>query len=327
MKVIITGATGFIGRNLAGSLHDDGVDVLATGRNQQVGAELARAGIGFQPADLLDPSRLGAVFGPADCVIHCAGKSGDWGHPSEFHRGNVIATHNVIEACRRESIPRVVFISTPSIYFDGTDRLNVSESDPLPPSPSHYAATKLAAERELLGAPGIEVISLRPRAVHGPHDTTFAPRIQRMARRRRFPLINGGAALTDITYIENLVEAVRACLTAASEAWNRSYNISNGEPISIRDWFAAMLDALGQPFRPKNVPERAARLLAVLMEGASRLPFGPQEPPFTRFSVGYMARSMTLSIERARRCLGYEPAVSNREGFARYARWCGRRGG
>lgn len=325
MKVIITGATGFIGRNLAESLHDDGVDVLATGRNRQVGSALAAVGIGFRPADLLDASQLDAVFRPADCVIHCAGKSGDWGRPSEFHRGNVIATRNVIEVCRRDGIRRIVFISTPSIYFDGTDRLNVAESDPLPPSPSHYAATKLAAERELLAARGLEVISLRPRAVHGPHDSTFAPRIARMARRRRFPLINGGAALTDITYIDNLVDVVRACLAAPAAAWGQSYNISNGEPISIRDWFAAMLEVLGQPFRPRHVPEGVAWLLAVLMEGASRLPFGPQEPPFTRFSVGYMARSMTLSIERARECLSYEPALSNREGFARYARWCGAR--
>jgi nucleoside-diphosphate-sugar epimerase len=186
-----------------------------------------------------------------------------------------------------------------------------------------YGRTKLIAEQKLLAADPREfsVIILRPRAVIGPYDNTIMPRILRLAARRRFPLIDGGRALTDITWIDNLTDAVRLSLTSSDRASHRVYNICNGEPVSIRDWFAGILKALNRRFNPVSIPVKAAALLAGLMETASRLPGGPREPAFTRFSVNYMARSLTMSLENANRYLGYRPRTGNTESFARYAEW------
>ena len=322
MRIIITGATGFIGSHLAEQLSSDGHEVIATGRSKNLGVQLRALGIDFRPADLLDADAVNAGFAPADCVVHCAGKSADWGRPTEFFDVNVNGTRNVIRACEKHGVGSIVFISTPSLYATPRNRFDISEAEPLPARlATPYARTKRIAEEELLSHAerGLATIILRPRAVYGPGDTTLAPRILRMAARKRFPLIAGGHALTDITYIDNLVEAVRAALSAQSEAWNRVYNITNGEPIQIRDWFGRMLEAHGRPFRPRNVPLPAAHAAAILMEAASRLPFGPNQPSITRFSVNYMATSMTLSIEAARTGLGYTPQVSNDEGFRRLA--------
>jgi nucleoside-diphosphate-sugar epimerase len=324
MKVLVTGATGFLGRNLVESLHADGASVIATGRSEEVGAELRQLGVEFVPADIQDAARLAEVFSPVDCVVHCAGKSGDHGRYREFHDANVVGTRNVMEACRRHEVPSIIFISSPSLYYMGKDRLGVAESDPLPErQATHYSATKLLAEAELLAfqREGGRVIGLRPRAVYGPHDTTFAPRILRLAKKGKLPLINGGKALVDITYVDNFVDAVRAGLNAEQSAWNEIYNISNGDPIEVREWFARILEVFEQPFRSRNVPEAAAKTLAGILELASHLPFTRKPPAMTRVAVGYTAKSMTLCIDKAREKLGFTPQVSNQEGFERYARW------
>ncbi len=322
MKIIITGATGFIGRNLAEQLHENGIQVIATGRNEEIGRALTSHGVVFRPADLSSPQALEAAFSPADCVIHCAAKAGDWGGFDEFYQTNVLGTRHVIQACRRHGINRLIFISTPSVYIDGRDRFDILESDPLPARQlTHYAITKLAAEQELLALSdeGFEVIIVRPRAVYGPYDNTFIPRLLRMAKRRRFPLIGGGETRVDVTYIVNLVELIRAALSAPSTAWNQVYNLSNGDPLTIARWFELMLGVVDTPFRPKKVPEQAAWSLAALMELGTRLPFGPKQPLITRFSVRYMARSMTLSIAKASDLLDYRPRFATEESFTDYA--------
>jgi nucleoside-diphosphate-sugar epimerase len=120
--------------------------------------------------------------------------------------------------------------------------------------------------------------------------------------------------------IENLIDAVRCCLAADTAGWNTAYNISNGSPIAIKTWLGEMLGICDRPFNPKTVPLALARGVAAAAEFASRLPFGPKQPSMTRFSVGYMARSMTLSIEKARRQIGYEPRFDNRSSFDHYKR-------
>lgn len=324
MKIIITGATGFVGRNLTEGLFGDGFQIVATGRSTTVGEELQKQGIEFKNADILDPDRLNSVFSPADCVIHGAAKAGPWGRYRDFYDVNVVGTRNVVNACKRQNIKKIIFISTPSIYYTGKDRYNISEGDPLPRKQrTNYAKTKLMTENELtaLQREGYKVMIFRPRAVYGPYDNTFIPRILRLAEGKQMPVINNGRALTDITYVDNFVDAVRKGLTAPDTAWNEVYNISNGDPISVGDWFSQVLDIFDRPFRPKNIPEPAAKVMGGIMEFISYLPFVKKEPPMTRFTVGYMATSMTMSIDRAREKLGYSPRVGNREGFEKYAKW------
>ena len=85
MKVIVTGATGFIGRNIAESFYDEGMHVEAIGRSEEIGAELLEKGIVFHPVDILHHVPLARALSPADCLIHCAGKSGDWGQSFSSH--------------------------------------------------------------------------------------------------------------------------------------------------------------------------------------------------------------------------------------------------
>jgi nucleoside-diphosphate-sugar epimerase len=323
MRIIITGATGFIGRNLAERFNEDGIEVVATGRNESVGKMLKRGKIEFVAADIKNKTQLEKAFSPADIVVHCAAKAGVWGKYKEFYETNVIGTKNVINACIKNSIKRIIFISTPSVYFDGRHRLNILEDDPISEKQFSYGKTKLMSESDLLSSEniGLKSIILRPRAVYGKYDNIIIPHILKLSEKRKFPLINNGQALTDITYIGNLVDAVRNCFSASDDAWNEIYNISNGDPISIKEWFLKVLEIFDRPFKPKNIPEPIAKKIAVIMEILSHLPFSDKEPTLTRFSVGYMARSMTMSIGKAGQKLNYSPKVGNREGFEIYRRW------
>jgi len=135
MKIIITGATGFIGRNLAESLHKEGMKVIAIGRSEFVGKALKEKGIEFMLAKIEVQSQVNKTFSPADYVIHCAGRAGDWGKYQDFYETNVIGTRNVINACKRNDIKKVIYISTSSVYLNGQDRYNILETEPLPKKP------------------------------------------------------------------------------------------------------------------------------------------------------------------------------------------------
>jgi len=253
-------------------------------------------------------------------VIHCAGKSGPWGRYRDFYHTNVIGTRNVVAACRHHNIEKLIFISTPSIYHTGEGRYNISENDPLPKrQASNYGRSKLIVENDLMNMETMSVrtIIFRPRAIIGPYDNTFVPRILRMAEKKHMPMINDGRALVDITYIDDFIDAVRTALDAPVDAWNQVYNISSGNPITVKEWISRILQVYGIPFRPKNIPFSAAIAIAAIMELFSYLPFVGREPPMTRFSVGYMAKSMTMNIEKAADRLGFTPKISTEEGFDR----------
>ena len=323
MKIIITGATGFVGRNLAESFHDKGLEVIATGRSEKIGSKLQTKGISFIPAHIEDPAQVDKVFSTADCVIHCAAKTADWGKYKEFHATNVIGTRNIINACKAHRIKKIMFISTPSVYFSGKDRYNIAESDPLPKKQFNYGKTKLTAEKDLLALcpEGFQVIIFRPRAIYGPYDRTIVPRIIQLSQKKQFPLINHGKALIDITYVDNLIAVIENALSAPHQAWNDIYNISNGDPIHFKNMIAFVLKIFKRPFNPKNVSEPIARSIAKTMEWLSSFPFGNKTPAMTTFTVGYMAKSMTMSIDKAKQKLHYTPQIGNQQGFEIYEKW------
>lgn len=319
MRIAITGATGIIGRNLCHYLSAGGHQISATGRDAGTGKELESDGISFIAADITERSSLDRVFAGCDLAIHCAALAGEYGSRELFHQVNVVGTENVIQSCRKSGVSAIIALSTPSIYFNGRDRLHIKESDPLPERQlSLYGKTKLEADRLLLAsaAEDLSVILLRPRAVYGPHDRIIIPKILAMAHKGPVPLINGGTALVDITWIDNLLHAVGCCLEAPETAWNQVYNISNGEPAALRAWFSSIYKALQREHTFKSVPKTMAMAAAVVSEALAGLPFGNRKPQLTRFSVGYMAHSMTLNLEKAERLLDYSPVVDNETSYS-----------
>lgn len=327
MRIAITGGTGGLGGQTGALARARGHDVVATGRNLETGAQLAQQGITFIAGDITDRAVLERAFRGADVVIHSAALSSPWGTHSAFHHTNVEGTQAVVEAVTTQGVARLVHISTASVYARYRDQLGLREDDILPVPVNSYAATKLQAER-LIEASGVPYIILRPRAIFGPTDTVLLPRLLRAASSRPMPLMRGGAALTDLTYIDNAAEAVLAAAAAPAAAFNTVYNISNGEPIRVRDLIERILRGTGGAVRWCPVPIWAAMAGARLAEGVcARLP-GRPEPIATAYSLGLLAYSQTLDISKAKAHLGWKPQTSLVEGLRRtIAAWSKVEGG
>ncbi len=323
MKTLITGATGFLGGALSRRLHGMGWDVTALGRNAAKLNQLEDEGMRVLRIDLKEKDALNAACKSQEVVFHCAAFPSPWGNFEKFYQANVIGTRNVIRGCEENNVKRLVHVSTPSVYFGYDSRINVKETDELPKPVSNYAATKILAEQEVdeAFARGLPAISIRPRALFGPGDTVIFPRLIPRLQSGRLPILGDGENIIDLTYIENVVDALLLCAESPANTLGKKYNISNGEPVKIWELVNQICDALNLPHPKRKISYQAANAAATAIEFAySIIPYSP-EPPLTRLTVSMMAHSTTLDISAARSELGYQPKVSIDEGVETFLKW------
>lgn len=325
MKIIVTGGTGFLGRHVVWRLASEGHEIIFTGRDPAA-AETVRKYCSY-PAHWLSIEHgsqnakqlMANAAKNADAIVHCAALSSPWGRPDQFIKANVRSTEEVLTACQMAGVKRLVHISTPSIYFNFQDGLNIKESQALPPPVNDYARTKLAAEHLVVDA-NIQSVILRPRAIFGPWDNTLMPRLMRVIERGSIPLMRGGGVLMDITYIDNLVDAIYLSLTKPLLTSCSIYNVSNGEPLAFIDLLEKLANNFQLTLRTKKLPWRVVDMAARLFELHARMA-QVQEPLLTRYSAGVLAFSQTLDISAITKELGYKPKISIDEGLRRHAAW------
>ncbi len=313
--IAITGATGFLGGAICRRLLEDGGPVIALGRDREKLAALEALGARGISADLAE----GAPHLPEDAVsavIHCAALSSAWGSYAAFHAANVDGTRAALGFAKRAGAVRFVHISTPSLYFRFCDQRLVREDAALPRPVNAYAATKRAAEKLVLDA-DIDAIILRPRGLYGNGDTALLPRLLRAAAAGPLPLIRDGCAETDLTHIDDAVDATLAALRAPRQMAGRVFNISGGEPLPVRQIAEAAASRAGIPVRWRAMPAALVFTGARPLEGAARLHPQQREPRITAYGAGLFAFSQTLDISAARTDLGWAPKVSFEEGLQR----------
>ena len=312
---IITGATGFLGGAVARRLLGDGERVVAIGRNQEKLDALARLGAETRALDLTGNAASSALP-TASHFVHCAALSSPWGTPRQFAAANVDGTVRAMNLARAAGVRRFVHISSPSIYFRFADQDWVPEESSLPKPVNAYAATKAESERHVLAEPSLDPVILRPRGLYGPGDMALLPRLLRAARQRPLPLMRNGVAATDLTYIDDVVEAVLAAIRVPSPA-SRVFNISGGEAIPIRHVAEQAARAAGIPVRWRPMAWPVVRAIASLSEAVCAALPGRPEPVVTAYGAGLFAFRQTLDISRARKELGWQPRVSFDEGLMR----------
>jgi nucleoside-diphosphate-sugar epimerase len=330
MKALVTGGGGFLGGAIVRMLRDRGYEVASISRSLY--PELASLGVEQVQADLADNAAVIKTAAGCDIVFHVAAKAGVWGPYSEYYRANVVGTENIIAACRANGISRLVYTSSPSVVFDGSD---IEGGDESLPYPAHFEApypqTKALAEQLVLAtnAADLATVALRPHLIWGPGDNHLVPRIIAKGKSGRLKRIGSRPCLVDTIYVDN---AAQAHLLAAdrlhpgSAVSGKAYFISNNEPLPVWDIVNRILACAGIPQVTGTISPRLAYLAGALCEkiwSAFRL---SGEPPMTRFVAQELATAHWFDISAARRDLGYEPEVSMDEGMRRLKQWLAGRG-
>ncbi|MGC9522133.1 MAG: NAD-dependent epimerase/dehydratase family protein [Anaerolineae bacterium] len=332
ISTLVTGGGGFLGRYIVEQLRERGHSVTVFARSDY--PELIPLGVHLVRGDLRDREAIVNACAGIDVVYHVAARAGLWGPWDEFYKTNVIGTENVIAACRQNQVRKLIYTSSPSVIFDGTDQCDVDETAPYPERyESPYPATKALAEQRVVAANGEDLltVSLRPHLIFGPRDNHLLPALIARAQQGRVPQVGDGTNRVDLTYVE---DAARAHLLAADALAPRSpavgepgagriYFISQDEPVVLWPWIGALLAQLGLPPIRFRIPLPLARAAGALLATLYRTLGLKREPPLTPFLASELAQSHYYDISRAKEELGYRPRHSMSEATAKTIAWLG----
>lgn len=320
MRALVTGGGGFLGGAIARRLMADGHQVRSFARGDY--PALRAAGAETMRGDLGDAGAVAAAVAGVDLVFHAGAKAGVWGPYAEFQRANVLGTENVLAACRRHGVRKLVYTSSPSVVC-GRDLENADESTPFPETfAAAYPATKAAAERAVLaanGQDGLATVALRPHLIWGPGDNHILPRLIAQANRGALRKISGRPCMVDATYIDNAVDAHMLAaekLAPGSACAGKAYFISNGEPTELWTLVGELLKAVGAPPPTRAVSPRMAHIAGAVLEAVYTILPLRGEPRMTRFMAEELTTHHYFDLTAARRDLGYSPKVSTKEGLA-----------
>jgi nucleoside-diphosphate-sugar epimerase len=314
-RVFITGATGFLGSNLAKKLATQGHQVTASGRNLAKGQDLKNLGIDFISLDLSQKESFKSLGKDFDWVFHCAALSSPWGSYQDFFKANVLATQNILEHFANDNnIERLIYVSSPSVYTDLEDKLNIKEDSALPKiNLNHYIKTKKMCEilvDRYVKEFKMPVITIRPQGIIGPGDPSIFPRLLKIAQKGFLPKIGKGKTTLDLTYIDNVVHGLICAAQADSKYLGEKYNITNDEPIELYSTLEKIMAELDIKFKWKNLSQRKALFIGRTLENVFSLLPKRFEPPLTRYSVCTLAFNRTLDLTKAKNELNYKPIVS-----------------
>lgn len=317
-KVLVTGATGFLGKYVVEELVEHGYQVRAFGRNRTIGQSLVNASVTFIQGDLTNQEDLTKACQELDMVVHAGALSTVWGPWEDFYQTNVLGTKYVLEACREAKIERLVYVSSPSIYAAPRDQLDIKESDaPQENRLNNYIRSKLASEKLFKDYPDVSSVILRPRGLFGIGDTSILPRVLNLSQKIGIPLIGDGRQLMDMTCVENVALAIRLALETPQAA-GEVYNITNGEPRAFRNLIEETLRGLGYPIRYRKIPAPLVSAISSSLEFIYKSLKLKGEPALTRYTYYLLRYSQTLDISKAERDLGYRPKITISEGIEQY---------
>jgi nucleoside-diphosphate-sugar epimerase len=321
MNVLVTGGGGFLGSAVARRLVERGDRVRSLSRSHHPALDA----LGFEQhrGDVADRDAVASAAAGCDVIFHVAAKAGVWGRYRDYYQTNVVGTDNVLAACRRHGIRRLVYTSTPSVIFDGRDIEWGTEAAPYAAYyEAHYPRTKAIAERRVLAANGPELatVALRPHLIWGPGDNHLVPRLLARARAGKLRRVGRADKLVDSIYIDNAAEAHLLAadrLAPGSPPAGRVYFVSNGRPLPLWEFVDDILAAADLPPVTRSMSPHLAYALGWLIETAYGVLGIETEPPLTRFVARQLATAQWFDITPARRDLGYRPLVSIEEGLRR----------
>lgn len=321
--ILVTGGGGFLGGAIVRQLLARGARVRSLSRQLYVALE--QAGVEQFQGSLSDRDAVGKAVAGCEIVFHVAAKAGVWGSYESYHQTNVTGTENILSACREHGVQRLVYTSSPSVVFNGTDMEGIDESVPYPEHfEAPYPKTKALAEQMVMAANdgSLATVSLRPHLIWGPGDNHLVPRILAKGKAGQIRKIGKRDNLVDSIYIDNAAEAHLLAgekLQPGSAVAGKAYFISQDEPVPVWDLINRILACGGVAPVTKSVSPGLAYFAGSVCEWIYGKLGIKSEPRMTRFVARELSTAHWFDISAAKRDFGYVPRVSIAEGLERLA--------
>ncbi len=332
-RCLVTGSAGYLGRHLVAALRARGLTVHAFDCRPTPATDGVLAWVG----DVADPAALREAAEGCATAFHTAAVMHLVGHAPrrvrrESERVNLGGTRAVLAACRAAGVGRLVHTSTNTVCFSPGPLVGADESRPYATRVIDvYAATKIAAEREVLAADGrgLRTVAIRPAGIWGPGPGCYMIEklVEQLGRGRFVARIGDGRSLSDNTHVLNLIHAELAAAEALAVrpgvVGGRAYFVTDEEPMNLLEWFRPLVEALGYRVPRLALPSRLLYAAGWLSECLYRL--GGPPPSLTRLEVHNLTSSFTFRTERTRSELGWRPLIGRAAGLPACLPYCRRR--
>lgn len=307
MNILVTGATGFIGKRLVERLLEKGHEVTCLARETSKVDFLKEKGVPLEIGDITDLEQVERAFREVrpEYVFHCAAKLYDTA--DNLYRANVLGTMSICRACLKYGISRLIYLSSVAVV-SGNDQAPLTEDLPYKTT-NPYGWSKAEAERVVITFrnKGLPVAIIRPCMVYGDEEPHALPKILEKAARRRIPTLgmDGLREQLRLVHVNNVVQVLELALEK-EEALSGTFFVADEEIITIRRFLEIISDELGAG-PPPVIPGWAVKAALVL-------------PPIRR-KFQRVFKDRVYDISRARDLLGYEPEVSTEEGLRKMVRY------
>jgi nucleoside-diphosphate-sugar epimerase len=322
MEVLVTGASGLLGRHLITALLTRGDRVRALALPSEDTTTLETRGVKVYRGDVRQPETLIAASAGVDTIFHLAGMMGAWLPLADYRAVNVAGTEHVCRAALQAGARRLVHVSSWTVYGMALGR-PAREDFALKPFPEPYAVTKAEGDKlvqRLIAQEGLPAVIVRPGTFFGPGDRLHFGRMADRLRAGRGIVVGNGRNALPFVYVTDVARGL--LLASDSEAAiGQAYNISNDEPLSQEECLRAIAAAIGAAPPRVHAPFRALYLAAAAAEQVAVVTRAKTQPIVTRLGVTLFGTDNRHAIAKARAELGYAPQVDLRDGVRLAAAW------
>jgi nucleoside-diphosphate-sugar epimerase len=322
VDVLITGGNGFLGRHLISSLQERGDRVRVLVLPAEDTGWLEQHEVTVFRGDILDPGTLTAPMRGAEGLFHLAAMLGAWGALQTYSDVNVVGTANVCRAALDAGVSRVVHISSAMVY-DLASPAPAAEDDLLAPLDEPYSLTKAQGDmvvQRLIREERLPAVILRPGTLIGPGDRLNFGRMADRVGAGQGVIIGRGNNAIPLFSIADMVQGLLLALDA-EQAAGKIYNIGTDQPLTQAGYLSLIAQELGAPAPRRRVPYRALFAAAHMAERLAEVSNGRIPPFLTRHGVKLYGADNLMSIDKARRELGYVPQVPVAEAVRMACAW------